>query len=557
MSFINLLLSKIKIIPASCVLLIMGTFHANAQSAIPHLEKRGAATQLVVNGQPYLILGGELLNSSTSSAAYMKPIWTKLKAMHLNTALAAVSWELVEPEEGKFDFSLVDSMIMGARNNNLHLVLLWFGTWKNGLSHYTPAWVKKDFKRFPRMHIKDNKAVESITPLSEAAMNADAKAFAALMKYVKQKDGETHTVIMIQVENEVGLIGGPRDRGELANKLYGQPVPVALMNNIEKNKEKLLSEMQQLWGANGYKTTGTWPQVFGDGPAAEEAFMGWQYARYINKVAEAGKAEYPLPMYVNAWIVQPEDAGPGDYPSGGPQAHMLDIWRAGAPNIDLLSPDIYLPGFDSVTASFTRSANTLFVPESRGSEIGAANAFYAIGKHSAVGYSPFGIDRGNDSVVAKAYAVLEQLTPEILTAQNKGSIRAVWLNPNQSKELITIGGYKADISLRYNIKTPTNLPTTGYGIIIETAPNEFTIAGKDIQINFYPATPGPAYVGLASVDEGVYVNGKWIAGRRLNGDDIMQNYHLSEEAANQRTGSVVRLRGDAPGIVKVKLYRFE
>ena len=336
MPFIPSLLSKIKAL-LGCVLLIIGTLYTNAQITVPHLEKRGAATHLIVNGQPYLILGGELLNSSTSNAAYMNPIWAKLTAMHLNTALAAVSWELMEPEEGKFDFSLVDSMLKGARDNNLHLVLLWFGTWKNGLSHYAPAWVKQDFKRFPRMHIRDNKPVESITPLSEAAMNADAKAFAALMKHVKETDGETHTVLMMQVENEVGLIGGPRDLGESANKMYAQPVPEILINYLKKNKEKLVSETQQLWATNGFKTTGTWVQIFGNTSAAEEAFMGWQYARYINKVAAAGKAEYALPMYVNAWIVQPEDKGPGDYPSGGPQAHMLDIWRAGAPNIDLLS----------------------------------------------------------------------------------------------------------------------------------------------------------------------------------------------------------------------------
>ena len=153
--------------------------------------------------------------------------------------------------------------------------------------------------------------------------------------------------------------------------------------------------------------------------------------------------------------------------------------------------------------------------------------------------------------------MLEQLAPQILDAQSKGHIRAVWLNPSQPKQQITIGGYQAAISLRYNVKTPAALPAVGYGIIMETAPDEFTIAGKDIQINFYPTTPGPAYVGLASVDEGIYTNGKWLPGRRLNGDDIMHNYNLAEEAANQRTGSVVRLRGDAPGIVKVKLYRFE
>lgn len=523
----------------------------------PHLEKRGQATQLIVNGQPYLVLGGELLNSSSSSADYMKPIWSRLSSMHLNTALSAVSWELIEPEEGRFDFSLVDSMINGARNNNLHLVLLWFGTWKNGLSHYAPAWVKQDYKRFPRMHINSGKPVESITPLSEQAMQADAKAFAALMNHVKQVDADRQTVIMIQVENEVGLIGGPRDHGELANKTYEQPVPKELISYLQKNKESLLPETSKLWAANGYKTSGTWSQVFGNTPAAEEAFMGWHYARYLNKVVEAGKAQYNLPMFVNAWIVQPEDLQPGDYPSGGPQAHMHDIWRAGAPALDLLSPDIYLPDFDNVTAMYTRSNNTLFVPESRGGDLGSANAFYAIGQHKAIGYSPFGIDRSSDDVLTKTYTVLEQLTPQILTAQSKGNIAGVWLNPNKMKQRLQLGGYTLDVSMVTNLRNPAPVTGTGYAIIMEVAPNEFIVSGKNIQMNFYPSTPGPSYVGYASVDEGVYKNGTWMPGRRLNGDDIMHNYNLTEEAANQRTGSVVRLRGDSPGILKVKLYRFE
>jgi hypothetical protein len=477
--------------------------------------------------------------------------------MHLNTALSAVSWELIEPEEGKFDFSLVDSMIDGARNNNLRLVLLWFGSWKNGLSHYAPAWVKRDFKRFPRMHIKGNKPVESITPLSEEAMQADAKAFAALMRHVKQVDADKQTIIMIQVENEVGLIGGPRDRGELANKTYAQPVPKELMSHLQKNKENLLPEMSRLWSVNGYKTSGSWGDIFGNTPAAEEAFMAWHYAKYINKLVEAGKAQYNLPMFVNAWIVQPEDLQPGDYPSGGPQAHVHDIWRAGGPKIDLLTPDIYLPNFDEINALYTRSNNALFIPESRGGDAGSANAFYAIGQHSAIGYSPFGIDRGNDDPLTKAYSVLEQLSPQILAAQSKGNIAAVWLNPNKLKQRIQVGGYTVDVNLRSNVRGTGTLPLVGYGLVMEVAPNEFIVAGKDIQMNFYPDTPGPSYVGYASVDEGVYKNGTWTPGRRLNGDDIMHNYNITEEAANQRTGSVVRLRGDSPGILRVKLYRFE
>jgi len=531
-------------------------------AAIPHLEKRGKATQLIVNDQPFLVLAGELHNSSSSSTAYMNPLWNRLSLIGLNTVLAVVSWELTEPAEGRFDFSLVDSLIHDARKNNMRLSLLWFGSWKNGLSHYAPVWVKKDYKRFPRMRIKGNFPVEALTPLSEETMKADAKAFAALMKYVKQVDEVHQTVIMIQVQNEVGLLGGSRDYSETANKIYHQPVPKELVSHLQKNKATLLPEFRQLWAARGFKTTGSWTEIFGDTTAAEEAFMAWHYARFINRVTEAGKAHYPLPMFVNAWIVQPEDRGPGDYPSGGPQAHVLDIWRAGAPSIDLLAPDIYLPNFDDITALYTRAGNVLFVPESRGDAMGAANAFYAIAQHSAIGYSPFGIENRvedpQNGPLPKAYAVLAQLAPEILAAQSKGAIAGIWLNPKKKSQKIELGGYTLDVQLRYNMRRPeAALPEVGYGLVIAIAPDEFIIAGKDILVNFFTGSAGPSYVGFASIDEGVYKNGKWIPGRRLNGDDIMFNYNIAEEAAVKKNGSVVRLNANGPGILRVKLYRFE
>jgi len=223
----------------------------------------------------------------------------------------------------------------------------------------------------------------------------------------------------------------------------------------------------------------------------------------------------------------------------------------------LFSPDIYLPNFDDITALYTRSNNALFIPESRGADVGSANAFYAIGQHKAIGYSPFGIDRGSDSALSKTYNILQQLAPQILAAQSKGTIAGVWLNPGKVKQRIHLGGYTLNVNLRYSTRNPAVLPTTGYGLIIEVAPNEFIVAGKDIQMTFSPSTPGPAYVGYTLLDEGVYKNGTWVAGRRLNGDDIMHNYNITEEAANGRTGTVVRLKGDAPGILRVKLYRFE
>jgi hypothetical protein len=521
----------------------------------PHLEQRGKARQLIVDGKPFLILGGELHNSSATSAAYLNPLLPRLDSAHLNTVLAAITWELMEPQEGHYDFSLVDNVLTNARKNNLKVCLLWFGTWKNSFSHYAPAWVKEDYKRFPRMHIKGGYAVESITPLSTAAMEADSKAFAALMKHVKEVDAQ-HTVILIQVENEVGLLGDSRDRGPLAEKAWQQQVPADLIAYLQKNKDHLLPETQKLWAANGNLTKGTWNQVFGNSPQAEEAFMAWNYSRYINTVAAAGKAAYALPMFVNTWIVQPEDKGPGDYPSGGPQAQSHDIWRAGGSAIDILAPDVYLNNFEDIADLYSRNNNHLFVPESKSDNNGAANAFLLIGKYHAIGYSPFGIDRLSASgPMSQAFDVLQQLSSEILDAQSKGTITAVSLNAKKPEQTLEMNGYKLDIKIRTN-RTGSESHNVGYGIVISKGPNEFIVAGADIQINFYPLTPGPVYVGYSVLDEGKYVDGKWVPGRRLNGDDIMLDYHTAQEAAAKRTGSVVRT-GDNPQILKLKLYRFE
>ena len=170
------------------------------------MRKQGTATQLIVDGKPFLMLAGELRNSSATSLDYMKRVWPRLVAQtKLNTILAGVSWNQIEPQEGKFDFTVLDGVIQGAREHNLRLVLLWFGSWKNSLSSYAPDWVKRDFERFPRAQFEGGVSIEELSTLSEANRDADARAFAALMRHVKAVDGRQHTVIMIQVENEVGM----------------------------------------------------------------------------------------------------------------------------------------------------------------------------------------------------------------------------------------------------------------------------------------------------------------------------------------------------------------
>jgi hypothetical protein len=531
------------------------------QEEIPHLEKRGKATQLIVDGKPFLVLGGELQNSSSSSREYMKEFWPRLDSSGLNTVLAAIEWSLVEPVEGKFDFTIVDNLIEDARAHHLRLVLLWFGSWKNGQTHYAPEWVKKDYTRFPRVKAESGKSLEILSPLGKETLQADSRAFTAMMKHIKEVDSSQRTVIMIQVQNEVGVLGSPRDHGDIANTAFNAPVPQELMDYLVKNKENLLPELTDVWKTTDFKTSGTWEEVFGKGVKTDELFMVWNYARFLDACASTAKAEYSIPMFVNAWLVQPEDKRPGDYPSGGPQAHVLDLWRAGAPNIDLLCPDIHLPDCEGISVQYTRNNNTLFVPESGGGERGAGNAFFVVGKPKGIGYSPFGIERiianNEKDAITTAYKILASLAPVILESQSNGTITSVLLNQeiNPSEEIV-LGDYKLLVELARNRRSPS-VPAQGYGIIINSAPDEYIISGSNIQVSFSPNTSGPAIAAIAQLDEGKFENGIWITRRRLNGDDIMLDYDLAKKALENKTGTGLKFGNGSEFIQRVKLYRYE
>ncbi len=534
-----------------CVFFSITSFQtANSPGAeIPHLRKQGTSTQLIVDGKPFLMLGGELGNSSASSLDYMKPHWPNLIKLNLNTILAPVYWDLVEPEEGKFDFSLVDGLIQDARNYNLRLVLLWFASWKNSMSCYAPVWVKADQQRFPRAKDKQGKGMEILTPFSEENCNADTKAFAALMRHLKQADGDERTIIMVQVENEIGMIPEARDYCETANKLFEGPVPKELMDYLVTRKDTLIPEFRKVWEIRKFKVSGTWEEVFGKALATDEIFMAWHYARYINKIAEAGKAEYPLPMYVNAALVRP-NYKPGQYPSAGPLPHIMDIWRAGAPLIDFLSPDIYFPNFAEWCQKYHRSGNPLFIPEAgRGGE-SPANVFYAVGRHDAMGFCPFSIESFGDpdnALLGEAYDVLSQLTPLIMEHQGKGTMAGVLLDKDNQDEQIEFGDYVLKVSHDYTWgwsggSGRSDWPRAGC-VIISLGPDEYLIAGTGVIVTFTTDTPDESIAGIASIQEGKFIDGKWTGGRWMNGDQSHQGRHLREPA-----GSF--------GIQRIRLYRY-
>ncbi len=522
-------------------LLLIARILCAAEAVQPHLEKRGDATQLVVDGHPFLILGAELHNSSSSSLDYMAPIWPKLKAIPLNTVLTPLSWELIEPQEGKFDFRLVDGLIKQAREQHLKIVFLWLATWKNGMSSYAPQWVKNDTRRFPRV-MENGNEVEILSTLGHATLDADSKAFAAVMRHIKEVDSSDQIVLMMQVENEVGVLGDSRDRSNEANHAFQSAVPGQLTGYLGAHRDALYPELRDLWEDHGRKTTGTWEQIFGQSPRADEIFMAWNYARYVQTVASAGKAEYDIPMYVNTWLAG-DDATPGGYPSGGPQPRVVDIWKAAGTAIDIYTPDIYQPNFTEWCRRYNRAGNPLFIPETRGAGVGAANAFYAFGERAAIGMSPFGIDSWNDksNELGASYEVLQELTPLVLGHQAKGGMHGFVLDTNHTSATFVINGIEVEMSLDQIFGGRAE---NGFGLVMATGPNEFLGAGEGFRVSFKNRMNESDRVGIGAIEELRFEGGKWIGERRLNGDENDQ-------------GRYWRFAPRKISIEKVELYHYQ
>ena len=529
-------------------LTIFGT-HARAQeNGMPHLRKQGSAMQLIVQGKPFLILGGELGNSTASSLEYLKPSWQTFKATHINTILAPVYWELIEPQEGAFDFSHVDGLIRDARSHSIRLVLLWFGSWKNSMSCYVPAWVKKDFRRFPRAQDKSGRSMEMLTSFSRNNLDADKNAFAALMKHLRTIDAHEQTVVMIQVENEVGMIPDARDFHPEATKAFQSAVPPGLVQYLEAHRKSLQPELKTLWEENGSQTSGIWEELFGKGLQTDEIFTAWHYAQYVQEITAAGKKEYALPMFVNAALIR-EGYRPGQYPSGGPLPHIMDVWKAGAPSIDFLAPDIYFPTFVEWTGKYRRTDNLLFVPEARLVHQSAADAFYAIGQLDAIGFSPFSIESidPQEDRLTRSYDVLSQLAPVILQNQGKGVMAGVSVERSRPETQVRLGEYVMTVSFelldRYAVQ-PVETDPRGGGMIIQLGPDEFIVAGSGLIVTFQSLNKERPLAGILGIDEGVYDNGAWKPGRRLNGDQSHQGRHL-------------RLPYGDFGIQRVTLYQYK
>jgi beta-galactosidase GanA len=518
------------------LVLLSAAFNFNVcccQDQIPFLQEKGNTTQLIVDGIPFIILGGELGNSSATTMEYMKPIWSKLKVMHLNTILMPVYWELIESEEGKFDFSLLEKLITEARKNELRIIFLWFASWKNSMSSHAPAWVKLNQEIFPRIKDNNNRSHEILTPLSENNLQADLKAFKALMGFIKKFDGKNHTVIMVQVENEIGMLPVARDYSSFTNEFFNRDVPAELINYLKLNKSMLVPELLEIWRNNGFKTSGNWEEIFGKGVYTDEIFMAWYYSSFTNKIVEAGKKIYPIPMYVNAALNRPNTEPGTGYPSGGPLPHLMDVWKAGGPSIDFLAPDIYFPDFKHWTDLYTRQGDLLFIPEHRFDNTAAAKSLFAFGHYEALGFAPFSIestDKPENEPIGKAYNLVSQLEPIIFNNQGLDKIEGVLLDKKNRDTIINLGGYELTVVHDFTFPWSAGAkedewPLAG-GIIIQTGENEFYVAGTGIIVTFKPLNDKSLIAGILKAEEGTFENNNWVITRHLNGDQTHQGRHV-------------------------------
>ncbi|KAH6951241.1 glycoside hydrolase superfamily [Ilyonectria sp. MPI-CAGE-AT-0026] len=510
----------------------------------PHLRRDAEnGTKLIVNGEPFLMLAGELHNSNLSSASYMAEVWPRMVQHGVNTLLGGVSWAHVEPVEGEFDFSELDKVILGAREHGMHLVLLWFGTWKNAVSTYVPPWVKTNSKRFPRVRAVDadgnRKILDIISPLSTECADADAKAFGMLLAHLKEFDGDYSTVLMVQVENETGILGDSRDRSPLAEAAWEEPVPETLLAHLAENPHPQFVKRFP----TGIHKSGkhSWEEVFGVGAPADEMFMAFHISRYVDKVAAAGKAAYPLPLYANAWLIvdgpecldpstpasvatSDEVAGgavPGQYPSGGPCTHVLDIWRFDTPSLDFISPDIYFQDYEMTCKDYLYKDDPLFIPEQRRDPEGARRMWLSYGTYGAIGVSPFAIEI-DPTAVGREFVVLNRVKDIVAKASAADRFGFFFDEledpPRKEKTWSKVFG---DMQVTIERASVFGKPGSGGGLVVKLEENKFLLVGFGFDARFKSLKNGAGFTGILTAKElETGEDGKLCVGRIWNGDQI-------------------------------------
>jgi beta-galactosidase GanA len=510
--------------------LCMPSSGAEAANDLPRIVTENGRHALLVDGKPFLLLGAQV-NNSSNWPAMLDQVWPAIDHVQANTVMVPIAWEQIEPTEDHFDFSFLDTLLTQARQHKVHLVLLWFGTWKNNGPNYTPSWVKLDNKRFPRVLARDGKQLGSLSPLNAATLDADRKAFVQFMTHLRQADGTQHTTIMVQVENESGTYGTDRDYSPAANQAFAGQVPAALLKAANKQ-------------------AGTWSQVFGKDAA--EYFHAWSVAHFIGQVAEAGKAVYPLPMYANAALRDPLHPGPpGSYSTGGPTDNVIFIWKAAAPALDVLGPDIYQRDYAFYTAVLDRYArpdNPLIVAETGNDQPYARYIFATLGKQG-LGFAPFGIDYtgyvnwplGSNKADDEAFEpfamnnrLLRPMSALIAELSLQGKVWGVSEPEQVHEQVIDMGDWRAKVSYGLpsfgNKLPPGNTPPKGGVLIAEIGKNEYLVTGYFARVDFMPGK-GREHVHflMDRVEEGRYdAEGRWNFLRRWNGDQTDWGLNFSD-----------------------------
>lgn len=481
---------------------------------MPRFVSQDGRHALIVDGAPYTVLAAQLHNSSAWPAVLPKAL-DQVVALHANTVEAPVYWEQFEPAPGKFDTTNVDALVEQARQRGLRVALLWFGTWKNGQMHYVPEWIKRDEAQYPRMRDADGQPVDVLSPYAPANVEADTRAFAALMAHLRKIDGDRHTVILVQVENEPGAIGTVRDHGPAADAAFAQPLPAQIAAKLGK-------------------PAGSWQQLFG--PEAAEAFNAYGIAHYIEQVTAAGKRAYPLPMYVNTWLRYKGKKFPGlDYPSGGATVNVFDLWRAATPSVDFIGTDIYTSDYNEYTkviGQYARPDNPAWVSET-GFEAATAPFLYYVLGQGGIGFSVFGIDGNTDSAdnraaIAAHAANFGQLAPlqrMVAKAAFEGRLQAIAEQPGQPQRTLVFGPWQAKVSFGapHWGDAPPILPGTedhgGRLLVLQQGPDQFLVTGMAARIEFFREAADNQHGQLLRVEQGRYVDGQWRFERLLNGDE--------------------------------------
>ncbi|MET0715770.1 MAG: DUF5597 domain-containing protein [Mycetocola sp.] len=517
--------------------------------------------QLIVDGGPFLIRGAELHNSSAGNLASIRTAFAALDGRHVNTVLAPVSWDIVEREEGAFDFSVVDELLGVARSYEYRLVLLWFGSWKNGMSSYAPSWVKKDAARFPRAMITvdgGNRLVEHLSPFGERSRAADAAAFHSLMEHLRDADGEQGTVLMVQVENEVGLLGDSRDRSPAAEAAFHRAVPPEVIRTVSGDATL---RVRQEWEAGGSRSEGTWPEVFGESLISDEAFMAAAYAEYIGEISALGRTAYDLPLFTNTWLDSEIDlpgfalAGgqrPGSYPSGGPLPHVAGLWRAAAPALDLLVPDIYFGDPAAICSSFAHASGGLFIPEMRSDAVGAGLIFEAIGEHGAIGVAPFGMDSLRDdegTEVADAYHLIRAVESRIHDARRRSAIRGFCVTSSDTPRDIVFDDITLTVTPFAGFVASVD-DQRGYGLIIHQPDGSFLVVGRGFKVT----ATGADFVGIDSTIE-LFTN-DLTESRILNGDETLSASGIAHQPLGYTNDGMfpIPVSVGGTGITQVRYY---